>query len=218
MCRKAADQAFVGEMWPVMERIVEHYRKGTDFGIHMDADGLIMAGEGLDQVTWMDVRVGEILPTPRHGKPVEINAYWYNALRIMEQFSGSMSSADGQDYAALAEQVKKSFSEQFWLEEEGYLKDVGFRDKERPSDPLQPDLGGFDAFYDADPGAGRKSGADRMGKKLYTPYGLRTLAPEDEEFHPYYGGEQLERDLAYHQGTVWVFPLGAYYLAYLKVA
>lgn len=124
--QKSGDEEFVREMWPVMERIVEHYRKGTGFGIHMDTDGLIMAGEGLDQVTWMDVRVGEILPTPRHGKPVEINAYWYNALKIMEQFSGKMLEEQAgepsgkpageesavwraEDYAALAEQVKRVF-------------------------------------------------------------------------------------------------------------
>ena len=214
--QKSGDQAFVGEMWPVMERIVEHYRKGTDFGIHMDADGLIMAGEGLDQVTWMDVRVGEILPTPRHGKPVEINAYWYNALRIMEQFSGSMSSADGQDYAALAEQVKKSFSEQFWLEEEGYLKDVvsGTKsDRQIRCNQIWAVSMPFTMLTREQ----EEKVVQTVWEKLYTPYGLRTLAPEDEEFHPYYGGEQLERDLAYHQGTVWVFPLGAYYLAYLKV-
>ena len=214
--QKSGDQAFVGEMWPVMERIVEHYRKGTDFGIHMDADGLIMAGEGLDQVTWMDVRVGEILPTPRHGKPVEINAYWYNALRIMEQFSGSMSSADGQDYVALAEQVKKSFSEQFWLEEEGYLKDVvsGTKsDRQIRCNQIWAVSMPFTMLTREQ----EEKVVQTVWEKLYTPYGLRTLAPEDEEFHPYYGGEQLERDLAYHQGTVWVFPLGAYYLAYLKV-
>ena len=214
--QKSGDQAFVGEMWPVMERIVEHYRKGTDFGIHMDADGLIMAGEGLDQVTWMDVRVGEILPTPRHGKPVEINAYWYNALRIMEQFSGSISSADGQDYAALAEQVKKSFSEQFWLEEEGYLKDVvsGTKsDRQIRCNQIWAVSMPFTMLTREQ----EEKVVQTVWEKLYTPYGLRTLAPEDEEFHPYYGGEQLERDLAYHQGTVWVFPLGAYYLAYLKV-
>ena len=77
-----------------MERIVKGYMQGTRFGIHMDTDGLIAAGQGLDQVTWMDVRVGEILPTPRHGKPVEINAYWYNALRIMEAL-GRKAKADG---------------------------------------------------------------------------------------------------------------------------
>ena len=182
----------------------------------MDADGLIMAGEGLDQVTWMDVRVGEILPTPRHGKPVEINAYWYNALRIMEQFSGSMSSADGQDYVALAEQVKKSFSEQFWLEEEGYLKDVvsGTKsDRQIRCNQIWAVSMPFTMLTREQ----EEKVVQTVWEKLYTPYGLRTLAPEDEEFHPYYGGEQLGRDLAYHQGTVWVFPLGAYYLAYLKV-
>ena len=119
----AQDMELVKEMYPVMERIVEHYRKGTRFGIHMDKDGLIMAGEGLDQVTWMDVRVGEILPTPRHGKPVEVNAYWYNALRIMAAFAERIGE-DGAEYEKLAEKVKISFVEAFWMEEKHCLKDV----------------------------------------------------------------------------------------------
>ena len=231
--QKSGDEEFVREMWPVMERIVEHYRKGTGFGIHMDTDGLIMAGEGLDQVTWMDVRVGEILPTPRHGKPVEINAYWYNALKIMEQFSEKMSGEQtgepsgkpageesavwrAEDYAALAELVKKSFSEQFWLEEEGYLKDVvsGTKsDRQIRCNQIWAVSMPFTMLTREQ----ERRVVQTVWEKLYTPYGLRTLAQEDEEFHPYYGGEQLERDLAYHQGTVWVFPLGGYYLAYLKV-
>lgn len=254
--QKSGDREFVREMWPVMERIVEHYRKGTDFGIHMDTDGMIMAGEGLDQVTWMDVRVGEILPTPRHGKPVEINAYWYNALKIMEQLSEMMSgeqmsepageplgkpagepernaeigggrhrTADAgeestvwstEDYAALAELVKKSFAEQFWLEEEGYLKDVVSGTKSDRQIRCNQIWAVSMPFTMLNREQERKV-VQTVWEKLYTPYGLRTLAPEDEEFHPYYGGEQLERDLAYHQGTVWVFPLGGYYLAYLKV-
>ena len=254
--QKSGDREFVREMWPVMERIVEHYRKGTDFGIHMDTDGMIMAGEGLDQVTWMDVRVGEILPTPRHGKPVEINAYWYNALKIMEQLSemmsgeqmsepageplgkpagepernaeiggGSHRTADAgeestvwstEDYAALAELVKKSFAEQFWLEEEGYLKDVVSGTKSDRQIRCNQIWAVSMPFTMLNREQERKV-VQTVWEKLYTPYGLRTLAPEDEEFHPYYGGEQLERDLAYHQGTVWVFPLGGYYLAYLKV-
>lgn len=231
--QKSGDEEFVREMWPVMERIVEHYRKGTGFGIHMDTDGLIMAGEGLDQVTWMDVRVGEILPTPRHGKPVEINAYWYNALKIMEQFSEKMSGEQtgepsgkpageesavwrAEDYAALAEQVKKSFSEQFWLEEEGYLKDVVSGTKSDRQIRCNQIWAVSIPFTMLTREQERKV-VQTVWEKLYTPYGLRTLAQEDEEFHPYYGGEQLERDLAYHQGTVWVFPLGGYYLAYLKV-
>ena len=209
------DMPFVEEMYPVMERILEGYRKGTRFGIHMDQDGLIMAGEGLDQVTWMDVRVGEILPTPRHGKPVEVNAYWYNALCIMAEFSRKRGG-DGTEYERLAEKVKASFAEAFWMEGEHCLKDV---------------VSGTDAdtqircnqiwavsmpFTMLDPGRERQI-VDTVFEKLYTPYGLRTLSQDDPQFRPSYGGKVLERDLAYHQGTVWAYPLGAYYLAYLKV-
>lgn len=88
------DMEFVREVYPVMERIMDGYQSGTKFGIHMDADGLICAGEGLAQVTWMDVRVGEILPTPRHGKPVEINAYWYNALKLWKHLQKKQKQAD----------------------------------------------------------------------------------------------------------------------------
>lgn len=213
--QKTRDGAFLKEAYPVMREIIEWYQKGTDFGIHMDADGLILAGQGYDQVTWMDVRVGDILPTPRHGKPVEINAYWYNALRIMEYFK-DYGTGNQTAYGALAEKVKNSFLEQFWNEEKGCLKDVisGTKADEQircnqiwavslPFSLLPPEK---EALV-----------VETVFRKLYTPYGLRTLAPEDKEFRPFYGGAQLDRDLAYHQGTVWVFPMGGYYLAYLKV-
>ena len=227
--RKTRDAAFVEEMYPVMERIVKGYMQGTRFGIHMDTDGLIAAGQGLDQVTWMDVRVGEILPTPRHGKPVEINAYWYNALRIMEAL-GRKAKVDGcgPDYGALAEQVKRSFTEKFWDQERGCLKDVlSAMDAKKAS----VETGSVHAqdqircnqiwavslpFTMLDRKKERQI-VETVFEKLYTPYGLRTLEAGDREFHPFYGGPMEERDMAYHQGTVWVFPLGAYYLAYLKV-
>ena len=269
--RKTRDAAFVKEMYPVMERIVTGYRQGTRFGIHMDDDGLIAAGQGLDQVTWMDVRVGEILPTPRHGKPVEINAYWYNALRIMEKLGAEAGSerpagsgadvpkqaeaseagaagtgaagtpaAGNPDYGALAERVKRSFTEKFWDEKRGCLRDVileGFPKAETGSGLSKSETGGGfppDAahaqeqlrcnqiwavslpFTMLDPEKERRI-VETVFEKLYTPYGLRTLEAQDREFHPFYGGPMEERDMAYHQGTVWVFPLGAYYLAYLKV-
>ena len=208
------DLEFVKEAWPVMESIVSHYQKGTHHGIGMDADGLIFAGEGLDQVTWMDVRVDDILPTPRHGKPVEINAYWYNALKIMSVFC-DMQGKDGSAYAALAEKVKVSFIEKFYMADRGYLRDVisGTKADEQlrcnqiwaismPFTMLSPEQ--------------ERQVVDTVRRHLYTPCGLRTLSPEDPEYHPNYGGKQLERDLAYHQGTTWVFPMGAYYLAYLK--
>ena len=224
--RRTKDADFVGSAYKTMEEIVGWYHKGTDFGIRMDEDGLIMAGRDFDQVTWMDVRIGEILPTPRHGKPVEINAYWYNALRIMEEFRGLLSEGGNTginhdlmsdlDYGQLAGNVKKSFSEKFWNEEAGCLKDVlsgtaadgQIRCNQiwavsLPFSVLSPER--------------EKQVVEVVFRRLYTPYGLRTLSPEDKEFHPFYGGKQFDRDMAYHQGTVWVFPLGAYYLAYLKV-
>ena len=124
---RTGNKAFVRSVWSVMQEIVDRYETGTDFHIGMDEDGLIHAGEGFDQVTWMDVRVGDILPTPRHGKPVEINAYWYNALRIMDffgdKFKGELPE-DNKDYGAMAELTGKSFREKFWNEEAGCLKDV----------------------------------------------------------------------------------------------
>ena len=227
--RKTRDTAFVEEMYPVMERIVKGYMQGTRFGIHMDTDGLIAAGQGLDQVTWMDVRVGEILPTPRHGKPVEINAYWYNALRIMEAL-GRKAKADGcgPDYGALAEQVKRSFTEKFWDEERGCLKDVlpamdakkasAETDSAHAQDQIRCNqIWAVSLPFTMLDRKKERQIVETVFEKLYTPYGLRTLEAGDREFHPFYGGPMEERDMAYHQGTVWVFPLGAYYLAYLKV-
>lgn len=211
----AQDMELVKEMYPVMERIVEHYRKGTRFGIHMDKDGLIMAGEGLDQVTWMDVRVGEILPTPRHGKPVEVNAYWYNALRIMAAFAERIGG-DGAEYVKLAEKVKISFTEAFWMEEEHCLKDV-ISGTEADTQIRCNQIWAVSMPFTMLDEEKERQVVDTVFEKLYTPYGLRTLSQEDGQFCPVYGGEVLKRDLAYHQGTVWAYPLGAYYLAYLKV-
>lgn len=209
------DVEFLEEMYPVMKRIIEGYQKGTHFAIHMEADGLISAGEGLAQVTWMDVRVGDILPTPRHGKPVEINAYWYNALRIMEVVGQKLQQKTAV-YKEIAERVQSVFPKLFWMEEKKCLKDVlsGTSADEQircnqiwavsmPFTMLNKNM--------------ERCIVETVFTTLYTPYGLRTLEEEDPEFHPCYEGEMKERDMAYHQGTVWPFPLGAYYLSYLKV-
>ena len=212
---KTEDGDFVREMYPVMERIIEAYRTGTDYGIHMDGDGLIMAGQGLDQVTWMDVRIGDILPTPRHGKPVEINAYWYNALQIMEHLAPLQGKEPG-EYARLAEQVKRSFTEKFWMEEKGCLKDLVSgtgADGQIRCNQIWAVSFPFTMLDEEK----EKRVVETVFEKLWTPCGLRTLEKDDPQFHPSYGGEMRERDMAYHQGTVWPFPLGAYYLAYLKV-
>ena len=212
--RRTGDTDFAREAWPVLERIIAGYRAGTHHSIAMDTDGLIRAGGGLDQVTWMDVCVNGILPTPRHGKPVEINAYWYNALRIMDEFALELG-LDRKDYLVLSETVKVSFLEKFYMEDKGYLKDVlsGTKSDEQircnqiwaismPFTMLSPEQ--------------ERSVVDTVYRHLYTPCGLRTLSPEDPEYHGHYGGAQVDRDMAYHQGTTWVFPMGAYYLAFLK--
>lgn len=211
----AKDALFIREMYPVMKRIIDGYRAGTAYGIHMDADGLIMAGEGLDQVTWMDVRVGDILPTPRHGKPVEINAYWYNALCIMRTL-GEELGEETKEYQRLCEQVRTSFRRKFWQEEKGYLKDL-VSGTEADEQIRCNQIWAVSMPYTMLDRARERKVVETVFEKLYTPYGLRTLSEEDAQFRPFYGGEMIERDLAYHQGTVWAFPLGAYYLAYLKV-
>ena len=212
--RRTGDTAFALEAWPVMEHIIVSYRKGTHHSIGMDSDGLIYAGGGLDQVTWMDVCVQGILPTPRHGKPVEINAYWYNALKIMAALAPEMGES-GAEYEELAAKVAESF-QKFWLEDKGYLKDVlsgTYADSQLRCNQIWAVTMPFTMLSREQ----EKKVVDAVYRHLYTPVGLRTLSPEDPEFKPHYGGPQLERDLAYHQGTVWPFPLGAYYLAYLKV-
>lgn len=213
--QRTGDQGFVKEAYPVMERIVAAYQRGTKHSIGMDEDGLIFAGGGLDQVTWMDVCVEGILPTPRHGKPVEINAYWYNALRIMEIFAGQMG-VDGAPYGALAARVKEAFVEKFYITEQGYLRDVLSGTKADDQLRCNQIWAVSMPFTMLDPEQ-ESSVVDAVYRHLYTPCGLRTLSPEDPEYHGNYGGPQLERDMAYHQGTTWVFPMGAYYRAYLKV-
>ena len=212
--RRCPDEAFVREAWPVMKRIVDAYCHGTHHGIRMDTDGLITAGQGMDQVTWMDVCVEGILPTPRHGKPVEINAYWYNALKIMARLA-SLCGETGEAYEALAEKTATSFRQQFWLKE-GYLKDVVSgtdADKQIRCNQIWALTMPFTMLEREQ----EEKVVDTVCRHLYTPCGLRTLSPDDPQFQPHYGGSQKKRDLAYHQGTVWPFPLGAYYLAYLKV-
>lgn len=209
------DIGFVNEAYPAMAKIIRWYQEGTDYHIRMDEDGLIMAGKGQDQVTWMDIRIGDILPTPRHGKPVEINAYWYNALRIMEQFS-EMLGMDGHSFKTMAARTKASFTEKFWMEERHCLKDV-ISGTNADTQIRCNQIWAVSLPFSILPAELEFQVVETVFEKLYTPYGLRTLSMEDKEFKAFYGGSMLERDLAYHQGTVWVFPLGGYYLAYLKV-
>ncbi|HCW53677.1 MAG TPA: glycogen debranching protein [Clostridium sp.] len=209
------DLDFIKEAYVIMEDIIYWYKNGTDFNIKMDSDGLIEAGSNLDQVTWMDVRINDILPTPRHGKPVEINAYWYNSLNIMADL-GKILGRNVDDYELLALKVKKSFNEKFWNEEKSCLKDV-VSDHDYDNQIRCNQIWAVSGHFSILSSEKERKVVDTVFEKLYTPYGLRTLSCDDPEFKGFYGGSQYNRDLAYHQGTTWVYPLGAYYMAYLKV-
>lgn len=210
------------EIYSKLEEIIYYYKNGTDFSIYMDEDGLIHAGGGFDQVTWMDVRVGEWVVTPRHGKPVEINALWYNALKIMEELSDrfgivSEYGMSSEEYGKMAEKAKKSFSKKFWNEEKQCLFDV-VSDEEN-DDKIRPNqIYAVSLPYRIISKEKEKLVVDTVINELYATYGLRTLSKDHREYEPYYKGKLHDRDAAYHQGTTWAFPLGALVTAYVKVA
>lgn len=209
------DIEFINEAYVTMEDIIYWYKNGTDYGIRMDFDGLISAGSDLDQVTWMDVRIDDILPTPRHGKPVEINAYWYNALNIMAVL-GEKLGRDVSEFKKLITKVRVSFNDKFWNEEKSCLKDV-VSEAQYDNQIRCNQIWAVSGYFSLLSPEREKKVVETVFEKLYTPYGLRSLCCDDPEFQGFYVGNQYKRDLAYHQGTVWVYPLGAYYIAYLKV-
>lgn len=211
--RATGDQALVEELRPALQEIIHFYFTGTDYGIHMADDGLIVAGEEGWQLTWMDAKVGDWVVTPRIGKPVEINALWYHGLRVMEAFARQFGWQD--DYGKLADCVRASF-DAFWYADGGYLYDV--LGEKGPNAQLRPNQIFAVSLPHSPLDAERaKCVLEAVTRDLLTPYGLRTLSPADPEYRGYYGGNQWERDGAYHQGTVWAWLIGPYIDAYLRV-
>ena len=212
----AEAEAFVKEqIFPHLKGIISAYEKGTDFSIYMEDDGLIHAGSGLDQITWMDVRVGDWVATPRHGKPVEINALWYNALRIMESLCEKFDE-DASAYRARANQVKESFNAKFWDSANQCLFDVV--DGDEPDDHIRPNqIYAVSLPFSLLPEEQEKSVVALVEKELFVGYGLRSLAPDHPDYHGIYCGALAKRDAAYHQGTAWGFLLGGFFSAYMKV-
>ncbi len=230
------DHGFVqDELYPCMKKILEAYQKGTDFSIGMDKDFLIYAGSGSDQVTWMDVCVDGKCMTPRHGKPVEINALWYNALCITSEFAKIFGDKDySLELSELATKVKANFEKRFWNEERNCLYDVvdevlddgTIRDNAQlrpnqiyavslPFAVLSPDK--EKSIDDAADVNKEKCVVDAVYKELYTDFGLRTLSTDDPDYRGIYKGTLPERDAAYHQGTAWAFLMGGFITAFLKV-
>lgn len=212
----AEAETFVKEqIFPHLKEIVSAYEKGTDFSIYMEDDGLIHAGSGLDQITWMDVRVGDWVATPRHGKPVEINALWYNALRIMESLCEKFNE-DASAYRTRAEQVKESFNAKFWDSSNQCLFDVV--DGDDPDDHIRPNqIYAVSLPFSLLPEEQEKAVVALVEKELFVGCGLRSLAPDHPDYHGIYCGALAKRDAAYHQGTAWGFLLGGFFSAYMKV-
>jgi len=211
------DTGTLTRLFPVMTQMIDAHVGGTRYQIHVDqADGLLYAGEPGVQLTWMDAKVGDWVVTPRIGKPVEINALWFNALETMAGLAPAAKQSAG-PFAKLAERVKQSFAK-FWNVSAGYCYDVidapgiGNDASLRPNQifvvslPLSPL-----------PAEQQKAVVDICARRLVTSYGLRSLAQSESSYQGHYGGNNRERDSAYHQGTVWGWLLGPFVLAHLRV-
>lgn len=199
--------------YPDIAEILAWYEKGTDFHIRMDSDGLISAGSGSDQITWMDVKIDDKPITPRQGKPVEINALWYNSLMIAVKFS-SLLGIDGDKYLLMAETAKNSFVKRFWNQKTGCLFDVV-----DPDDPsIRPNqLYAISLPFDIMPKKKAISIWELAKQELEDIYGIRTLSLYNDNFKPEYSGSIDKRDRAYHMGTSWGFLFGVYLEACLRV-
>jgi predicted glycogen debranching enzyme len=197
---------------------VRHHLEGTRFGIKADPrDGLLSQGAEGYQLTWMDAKVGDWVVTPRRGKAVEINALWYNALCLLAQWLRDARHPGAEDMAGHAERARQSFNARFWNDARGCLYDVV--DGENGDDAsFRPNQ--IFAVSLPHPVLEKKRWApvvDAVERKLLTPFGLRSLAPEESDFKPRYFGDLRARDAAYHQGTVWAWLIGPFIDAWLKV-
>ncbi len=189
---------------PACQGIIDGYRRGTRYNIHMDeSDGLIIQGDATTQLTWMDAKCGGVVFTPRQGKAVEINALWHHALRLMGDND-------------LADRVAESFRKTFWISPFRGLADVV--DGDRRDTAVRPNqifaVGLPNSPLDD---AQQRAVVEVVRRELLTPMGLRTLGPSDPNFHPLYHGPQRQRDEAYHNGTIWAWPMGSFIDAHLKV-
>ncbi|MDM9380313.1 amylo-alpha-1,6-glucosidase [Chlorogloeopsis sp. ULAP01] len=214
--RATEDDDLLEELFPILVDIIDWHSRGTRYNIHLDAaDGLLYAGEAKTQLTWMDAKVGDWVVTPRIGKPIEVNALWYNALRIMANVTRRIGKPH-QEYDAMAERTLVRFS-RFWNHETSYCYDV--LDGPDGNDPsLRPNQI-FAVSLSESPLTPhqQKAVVDVCARILLTSHGLRSLSPDHPQYQEQYGGDQHQRDGAYHQGTTWGWLIGPFVLAYLRV-
>jgi predicted glycogen debranching enzyme len=207
------DRDFVhAHLYDVLADIIAWHERGTRYGIHVDSDGLLMAGEPGTQLTWMDARVGELAVTPRVGKPVEVQALWYNALRTMEDLAPPDEKAH---YRELADRAAASFVPLFWNDSAGCLYDVVNGANRDPA--IRPNQIFAVSLRHTMLSPEQAAQVVRAVEcHLLTPFGLRTLAPGDPQYRGRYEGDPRGRDGAYHQGTVWPWLLGPFVQAYVE--
>ena len=218
--RLSGDRAGFSKISQACVNVIDAYRSGTDYEIRMDSDGLITAGGLGTQLTWMDAKRDGVVFTPRHGKPVEINALWYSDLLELADSIEPDNAARSKQLRQLAEQTRNSFESAFWNQDRGCLNDVlipsdgGWRPNaqvrpnqifalSQPHSPLNP--------------ARQAAVLARVRARLLTPVGLRTLDSSDPGYRARYEGSLMDRDAAYHNGTVWPWLIGPYCEAVLRV-
>ena len=212
------DFTFVGNnLYATLVNIIEWHVHGTRYGIKVDSDGLLHAGEPGVQLTWMDAKVGDFVVTPRIGKPVEIQALWYNALCIMRDFAERLGDPAHRDqFAQMASAARESFNEKFWSDETGCLFDVVSDDSTDPSIRPNQIFAVSLPHIMLDQTRARQI-VEVVETELLTPVGLRSLAPSDPAYIGQYKGGPYDRDTAYHQGTVWAWLIGPFLTAYVRV-
>jgi predicted glycogen debranching enzyme len=211
------DTETLARLFPVMAQMIDAHVAGTRYQIHVDqADGLLYAGEPGVQLTWMDAKVGDWVVTPRIGKPVEINALWFNALETMASLAPAVKQS-AEPFAKLAARVRQSFAK-FWNGSAGYCYDVIDAPGIGNDATLRPNqIFAVSLPQSPLPAEQQKAVVDICARRLVTSYGLRSLAQSETGYQGHYGGNNRERDGAYHQGTVWGWLLGPFALAHLRV-
>ena len=211
------------ETWlgPAVLQIIEAYIAGTDYGIKMDDDGLVLAGSHSTQLTWMDAKCGNQVFTPRHGKSVEINALWYNALATMVGYEDLLTKSQRVRFDEIKLRTRSSFERLFWNRDQSCLFDHLWTDdqgKRHTDKSIRPNqIFAVSFAHSPLPQSKQTQVVQTVRSRLLTPFGLRTLPLDDKNYHGYYRGDQNRRDRAYHQGTVWPWLIGPFAESVLRV-
>ncbi|MCH4890781.1 glycogen debranching protein [Acidaminobacter sp. JC074] len=213
--QKTGDIDFFKEIYPTLNRIVGKHIEGTTYQIHVDTDGLLSGGDPTTQLTWMDVKIDGVVVTPRHGKAVEINALWFNALNIMDKLTRQAQIDQSIDYKKYSLSCKESFNKRFWNEANNSLFDLIQDDQ--PVDRIRPNqIFAVSLPFSILNQDKEKAVIEMVEKELLTPFGLRSLSRDHADYKPVYDGDVYKRDYAYHQGTVWGWLIGPYLEAHYK--